>query len=153
MKTIYRLIFNQTGSGLGYIVQRSLLLKQIDALFKTHLPLLIGQHCHIINIRDNTLVIHTDSAAWASRLRYMIPELLEFWQADKQLNAIEITHIDIKTRVENQFIQKYPVQQQKLHTISTRSALLLRRLADSTSHPELKSVLLSLANKSTGEKN
>jgi hypothetical protein len=148
MKTIHQLIQNQTGGGLAFIVQRSLLLRHIDTLFKTSQSLLIGQHCHIINMRDKTLVIQTDSAAWANRLRYMIPDFLEFWHSHKQLNVIEITHIDIKIGID-QSIEKCPIQQQKLPKISAHSALLLRQLADSTAHPELKSVLLSLANIST----
>jgi len=149
MKTINQLIQGQTGGGLAYLVQRSRLLQHIDELFQTHLPLFIGQHCRIVNIRDKTLVIHTDSAAWASRLRYMIPELLDYWQADKQLSALDITEIDIKIRPLPE-VRKIP-QAPSVPKISAQSAALLRRLADSIAHPELKSVLLSLADKANKE--
>jgi len=147
MKTINQLIQGQA-SGLAYIVQRSRLIQQIDKLFKTYLPLSIGGHCHIVNIRDKTLVIHTDSAAWANRLRYMIPEFLAYWQADDQLKTITIENIEIKIRVNYDFTKKQTNQPLDSRRISKRSSILLRRLADSISHQELKSVLLTLANES-----
>lgn len=41
------------------------------------LPADLANHCASAHIRDNTLVVHTDSPAWATRLRYLAPQLIK----------------------------------------------------------------------------
>jgi hypothetical protein len=40
------------------------------------LPTELADHCASAHIRENTLVVHTDSPAWATRLRYLAPQLV-----------------------------------------------------------------------------
>lgn len=35
-----------------------------------------SKHCRVVNIRKSTLVIAVDSAVWANKLRFQIPDLL-----------------------------------------------------------------------------
>jgi len=39
------------------------------------LPADLSQHCLSARLREDTLVLHTDSPAWATRLRYLAPQL------------------------------------------------------------------------------
>jgi hypothetical protein len=41
------------------------------------LPADIGRHCLSAHIRDDVLVVHLSSPAWATRLRYLAPQLVE----------------------------------------------------------------------------
>lgn len=40
------------------------------------LPADLAQHCAAAQLRERTLVLHTDSPAWATRLRYLAPQLI-----------------------------------------------------------------------------
>lgn len=41
------------------------------------LPADIAAHCLHAQLHDETLVIHTDSPVWATRLRYLAPQLID----------------------------------------------------------------------------
>lgn len=40
------------------------------------LPADLAKHCAAAQLREGTLVLHTDSPAWATRLRYLAPQLV-----------------------------------------------------------------------------
>ncbi|HMM45633.1 MAG TPA: DUF721 domain-containing protein [Candidatus Macondimonas sp.] len=58
------------------LIARAAMLAQQDARFRAHLPEPLDRHCVLANVRGNTAVLAADSAAWASRLRYLAPALL-----------------------------------------------------------------------------
>ncbi len=41
------------------------------------LPQDLASQCRVANVRDRSLTVHIDNAAWATRLRFLIPELIE----------------------------------------------------------------------------
>jgi hypothetical protein len=58
------------------LIARATLLAQYDERLRAHLPEPLDRHCVLANLRGNTAVLAADSAAWASRLRYLAPALL-----------------------------------------------------------------------------
>ena len=51
--------------------------KTLLADLRQCLPADLADHCAAAHIRENTLVVHTDSPAWATRLRYLAPQLVK----------------------------------------------------------------------------
>lgn len=95
MKSIKQLL--ATPSGILYrLWQHSQKLEQLDNWLHASLPIPLQQHCYIANLRNNTLVVHTDSSLWATRLRFLTPELLYRWQQEKSMPTID--KIEIKIR-------------------------------------------------------
>lgn len=76
--------------------QQSQFLKRLDKICKDSLPTPLSQHCHVANLRDKILVIHTDSSLWATRLRLLVPALKHQWQANQFVPGIE--QIEVKVR-------------------------------------------------------
>lgn len=68
----------------------------MDHLLTSILPLELQAECHVANYRDHTLILHVTSAAWTTRLRLLLPNLL------KRLRLVdafsELEKIDIKVR-------------------------------------------------------
>ncbi len=60
---------------LGTIINQIQLLKQLSLALKSHLPAPLDQHCDVAAVHQTTLVVHADSPAWATRLRYLAPAL------------------------------------------------------------------------------
>lgn len=58
------------------LMARAAMLAQHGERFRAHLPEPLNLHCVLANVRGNTAVLAADSAAWASRLRYLAPALL-----------------------------------------------------------------------------
>ena len=67
----------QQGSALSQIVQQARAIAAADEALQSVLPAELAPHCHVINLRAETLIVATDSAAWATRLRYLAPSVLE----------------------------------------------------------------------------
>ena len=95
MKSFSQLMANSSGL-LCHLSKHSHKLKQLDNKIKASLPTPLNQHCHVANLRENTLVIHTDSALWATRLRYMVSSLIQQWQQDVSMPLIE--QVDVRVR-------------------------------------------------------
>jgi hypothetical protein len=65
------------GSDLSQLVQRAREAGELDARVRTLLPEGLGAHVTGAVQHEDTVVILVDSAAWASRIRFHAPELLE----------------------------------------------------------------------------
>lgn len=95
MKHIAQLI-EGTHSVLHQLWEKNQQVQQINQTLTDMLPPPLSKHCRVINLREQTAVIYTDSAVWATRLRYLIPEVLLTWQQQ----AAEITKIEIRVHLE-----------------------------------------------------
>lgn len=94
MKSVSQLM-ESSSERLNYLLQHYRLIKKIDKIFHESLPEKLEEHCHVANLRDKTLIVHSDSSLWATQLRYMASDLLEQWQKEK---TIPIEKIEIKVR-------------------------------------------------------
>jgi len=87
----------QSGT-LSPLRQQHQLLKIFGQHLFAALPSPLNQHCYVANVRAHTLVIHTDSALWATQLRLRVPELITLWQHDMRPSVSMIEHIEVKVR-------------------------------------------------------
>jgi len=138
MESVSKLL-KKTQTPLQRITQRCQVLKQIDTILHQTIPHPLSEHCHIANLRHTTLIMHADSALWASQLRYLLPNLMEQWRNERHLP--EIQKVDIKVRFTHQPARHYTHHP----SLSEKSESLLRDTAEQVTHPELKSALLKLA--------
>jgi hypothetical protein len=130
-------------------------VQQVNQTLPNILPKPLAVHCRVVNVREQTAVIYTDSAAWATRLRYLVPQILQVWQQQ----AFTIQKIEIKVQLETSV-----ATEPTLHTtlapettisktrgpypLTQNAANYLRHTAETTEHPRLKAVLLRLASRS-----
>jgi hypothetical protein len=68
-----------------------------------HLPKELVPHCIAAQQQDDRLVLHCDSPVWATRLRYIAPQLLSLLQARRK----SLREIKIRLFINN---QKQPVR-------------------------------------------
>jgi len=62
-------------SQLSKLSQRAQQLNQLNYILQQVMPAQFSAHCHLANIHDQTLVIHTDNASYASLLRFQASTL------------------------------------------------------------------------------
>ncbi len=80
-KQLNQLISNPSGEIKSLLDQ----LAKIEALNNTlqsKLNANFSTHCRVANYRKNILVVAVDSAAWANKLRFQIPELISEFRND-----------------------------------------------------------------------
>ncbi|HDN25929.1 MAG TPA: DUF721 domain-containing protein [Thioploca sp.] len=95
MKSFSQLMATPSGV-LSRLKQHSQTLKQLDKICKAHMPVPLNQHCHVANLREKTLVIHTDSSLIATRLRLQVPDLKQRWQGDSAMPTIDTVLVRVR---------------------------------------------------------
>ena len=72
--TLYNLLEDRNTS-YSQLVEHARELALLTVVLHKHLPDSFAKHCQLANYRSNTLVIQSESAAWAAKLRYLTPQL------------------------------------------------------------------------------
>lgn len=83
----------KTGS-LKFIVQKANQITTLKKILENLLPSEIIPYCQVMNISYKTLILRLDNAAWATRVRYLIPNLIEAFSQRK----MHITSIQCRVR-------------------------------------------------------
>lgn len=128
-------------SASASILERGRELARLNHAVRQLLPDDLAVHCQVMNFRDKTLILGASSAARATQLRFMAPELRSSLQHSLSLN-IET----IKIRVLQETVESKPVVR-RVPALSANSANLLAQTAQTVDHPELQEALYRIAAK------
>ncbi len=131
-------------------------LAQYTKLLRNILPVECNNHVEVANIRDQNLMLITDSPVWTTRLRQLSPQILQFIRENTASDNMQIIHhVQISTRYHStNGSEQQTLNKKNRHKpqISEKTATLLSQSADSIDHPQLKSALLKIASH-TGRNN
>lgn len=76
MKNIASLL-TPSKSQLGKIVEKTEHIQKLTAILHSYLEEPLKSYCQAANFQDGCLTISTESAVWATQLRYLTPDLLK----------------------------------------------------------------------------
>lgn len=125
---------------LALVLQRTAELGHATDLLRARLGAPLGDHCQVANWRDDTLVVQADSAAWASRLRFLAPKILA--ALSEIQGGLRLRKLKVIVRPSHQT----PDDTRPRHfRLSARSASLLRDVGNSTADAALREALLRLS--------
>lgn len=99
----------------------------------------LSDHLRVANFNNETLILYTDSPAWAARLRFKIPDILKCAQAISGSNKLRTIRIkvDIPPSDSN--------ETKKRISLSTQTAELIRQTAATITDDSLRSILQRLS--------
>jgi len=80
---------------IGRYIQHIEFLQGLEQKLLPFLAPPLNKHCTIANYANDTLVLHTDAPAWASRIRYNTPGILHFLQNECGLAALRTIRIKV----------------------------------------------------------
>ena len=121
--------------------KKALELSRLNHAVKISLPLDCHAHMEIADIRNNQLVILTDSPVWQTRLRLYSQTILE---ALHQHAGIKLNRVVLKLSPKKREIpEKAPVYR----TISDQNSSLIKQTANCIDDPDLQAALLNLSRK------
>ena len=119
------------------------------SLLQNILPVECRTHVQVANIRNQNLMLITDSPVWTTRLRQLSPQILKYIQENAASNKKTeiIHHVQISTRYHSPGGTETTTAVKPQHDlqISDKTALLLTQSANSFSHQPLKTALLKIA--------
>ncbi len=137
--SVKKLLSGGHSKQLRRLAQFSSQLKELSALVQSCLPSPLQGHCQVVNIRGKSLILQTESPAWATQLRFYTPAMLSTLTHHR---CNHIKEIQIKVKPVSALV---PPDTRCNMKISSQSAILITSLADATSHHQLKQSLLRLA--------
>ena len=116
-------LLNESTTGLTQVLQRATQLRRLSAELRNLLDKPLNEHIYVANVRDNTVVIGTDSSIWHSRVKYLGPMILEHLQSLKGWSLLQ----NIEFRVQ-------PHMLQLLNSTSSRSESTTKQPEDKLSN-------------------
>jgi len=130
--------FMRSGSILRELRNNLKIQEKLLILTRNLLPAPLDQHCISVQQRDSRLIVHTNSSAWASRLRYFSRDL----RAKLQGKGVHIQKIEVRVLINNQ--QKTHLARH-VHHLSEANAKLIESTADSIQDANLRAALKRLS--------
>lgn len=140
-KTPYKIndIFAGSSDKLSFLYFHAQTIIKLQNHLRAELPTPLGDHVTIANYNSNSLIIQTDSSAWAAKLRFKIPELLTILRNRCGLPELQTIRIKIKVPDSDQ-----STPDRKL-TLSNQSSNFLRNIANTIPDLELQQSLLKIS--------
>jgi hypothetical protein len=80
------------------LVEQALALSKLNILLKRHLPAQIAEHTTLSTIKDRTIYLQSDSAAWAAQLRYVTPELIKSLSASEEFQNTVTVQVKVRPK-------------------------------------------------------
>lgn len=96
-------------------------------------------HVRVAHLGDGRLLLHADSAAWSTRLRYLVPQLLRCLRQNTLL--ADLQHVDVRVAPSAQ--PAAPVTRPAV--LSADNAAILDSTADGIPDPAMRAALKRLA--------
>lgn len=126
---------------LGRASQQDAWTDQLRAL----LPQDLASECRVANVRDQVLTVHINNAAWATRLRFLIPGLLHNLNRLADFTAVNDVRLKVVPLVDDSTAS---TQRQ---TLRPPDRVSLLELASRVDDAELCSAILRLAAQADAE--
>ncbi|MDB4409401.1 DUF721 domain-containing protein [Gammaproteobacteria bacterium] len=133
-----------SGGKYASLVARARALMVLQALVKRLLPEPLNEHCRVLAVRDETLILATSSPVWAARLRFHAPGLVKQLSDHK---TVKLRTVRVRVRPPEKAAASSPARRQPPLRPGKSGAAALQQAAQTVSDPGLKTALLRLANR------
>lgn len=132
-------LLNNRSSTLADLSKENHQRRQLTERIRLLLPAELHSHLLGIGLQQQTLVLYTDTPAWATSLRYQTNQLIIQLNHEQDLRHIQ------QIRVKTQVTYNKPARQQPKRTPLSPSAELLACLAETMNDAEIRRSLKRLS--------
>lgn len=136
------LIYKQN-SQMHWLAARAQQLGKLNIILQNCLPLQFSSHCQLANIHNDTAIIHTDNASYASMLRFQAKVICQALSAHI---PEPVSKLDVKVRPKTTIT---PDTHHANIKVSNKTAMLLNNTAAGIEDGPLKTALKKLAERQT----
>ncbi|MCL9684787.1 DUF721 domain-containing protein [Legionella maioricensis] len=137
MRAISRCLNKQ----LADLCQRSVQLEELSNKVTQLLPANLASVCHVGSFNKGCLILTTTNAAWASQLRYAIPELRD--RLRKEAGMYQLS--SIKVNISESAAPYQKTAQPKSHELSEKAKATIISESEHCTYQPLQKALLHLA--------
>ena len=127
-------------STLRQLVQEAAQYAEIEQRFMRLIDAPLRDHIQVALWRDRKLTLIVESAAWATKLRYKIPELHSVYKSDQDCPDVDSIRVKIASRKGSETEQK----PRRMPALSASDMASLESCAGQVSDPALQLILRRL---------
>ena len=91
MKTIGE-ILTKNASVLTNLIRKSKNVQNLASVFHSMLDASLAKHCKLATLEGSKLNVTVTNAAWATRLRYAIPDIIKILRTQPEFKEISTIH-------------------------------------------------------------
>ena len=143
-------VLQEADDDLAILITRTKQLKRLTHQLRQSLDPNLAKHCYVAQYTEDKLIVLVDSAAWASKLRFEVPNLTrQLPQSDKVFAQLKNISIKILNQP-NEETRSYTTITTTRPSLNEEKAQGTKTLADSVDDQALQQALTRLA--SHGEK-
>ncbi len=133
-------ILSRRDSALHPLLERAQYLQQLTQALRDSLDEHLAAHVTVANLREQTIVVVTDTPAWLTQLRYQAPTILRLLKTLPGLQKLQKVQFKIQP-----VSFSSPTPPSRRANLSVTSAHLLESAASGTEDPELAEALYRLS--------
>ncbi len=126
-------------SRLGNLYEQTQRIQDFKDKLSEHLGSPLNEHCTLANYKNDLIVMHADSPAWATKLRFSTPDIISYMQRECHLNTLKTIRVKVVPTIKK--INRTPARRLIL---SSKSTKLIRNIANSMTDHNLRNSLLKL---------
>ena len=134
------------GSDLVKLVATAENLIALEQKLRSFLPSPLDKHCKVSCLSNHSILLVTDSSVWATKLRFMTPEILNFMKS--QCSSARLKSVRISIRPD---IYTRTGQSGRKFTLSTAASIIIKNIANNIHDDELRSSLHKIARHSEND--
>ncbi len=87
LKSVGKVLQDNAGE-LGGLMAHAARLQRASKLLCEYLDAPLNQHCQVANIKEDIIVVHADSSAWAAKLRFHVAGMLTHLKQQQEFNTL-----------------------------------------------------------------
>jgi hypothetical protein len=133
--------------GIGRVASQARALEELARITRNAVPEPMQSHVLACAVRDRTLIVFTDTAAWGSQIRFIQTAILDAL-ADTTGHRLKDIRFKIQQTATEQPVDpgsQPTVKKRNPHTISKRSRQLIASAAEGIEDEQLAAALMRLA--------
>lgn len=134
-------VLQQDSKVLDFLMVKLKRLQELQNILSGFLDKKLVQHCEVANLENNCLTIITDTALWATQLRFQIADLLGELRKNPELCALR----EIRCKVRPKKNQKPEPQHDPVQRLSQAAAKNVLETAKHIKHDSLKLIMEKIA--------
>lgn len=138
-------LFTRSSRQLSEIRDTICRLQKLNTCVAGQLEKSFSRHYQVASYTHGKLVLVTHSTAWATRMRYLMPDLIKKLRKDSVFAELKAIICLIDPGIHQFFESSPPLPEEKPPRLTESTRALLRRVSNSISSPELRASLLRLA--------
>lgn len=134
-----RSLLNNNSEILSALCYRASQISRLQQKLRLELDPVLSKHLLVANFNSDALTIHTDSPAWAARLRFKIPDILNI--AKESCGLPELHSVRVKVVIPKRDSNSAT----KEMSLSDETVQIILKTADSIADNDLRCALLRLS--------